>query len=318
MEVIKPVKSIQDAVYIKDFKFACGCRVPIYQVNTIHSLTQIIGYVKYINASYGNVLYRGQCRLYDTIKPGIYRNVNSDNAMQRRDHWLKKAIENAKGDKEFSKFIHLENSFKDQVMLESVFQHYGIPTHYIDVVDNHWIALWFGAYKYIPYIYNSFCKYEMRSININDALLHKIGLSDAEFDAYLATIREDMYQYILLIAASRPERPINEGVTIGEDTISVDLRHALPSTFLRPHAQHGWTVRKKTLSNDYDDLDLADHVVGILRIRVCDALKWIGNGELLTQESLFPNPNFDQGYNVLLNHADYFAEANWKIPIYVS
>lgn len=317
MEVIKPVKSIQDAVYIKDFKFACGHSVPIYQVNSIHSLTQIIGYVKYINASYGNVLYRGQCRLYDTIKPGIYGNVNSEKAKQKRDQWLDKAIENAKGDKAFSKFIHLENNSKDKEMLESVFQHYGIPTHYIDVVDNHWIALWFGVYKYISYINNSFCKYKMRSTDINTALLHKIGLSDAEFDAYLSAIREDMYQYILLIAASRPEKPINEGIMIGADTISVDLRRALPSTFLRPHAQHGWTIKKKSKSSDYD-LDLADHVVGILRISVCDALKWLGNGELLTQESLFPNPNFDQGYNVLLNHAEFFAEANWKIPIYVS
>ena len=207
MEVIKPVKSIQDAVYIKDFKFACGHSVPIYQVNSIHSLTQIIGYVKYINASYGNVLYRGQCRLYDTIKPGIYRNVNSEKAKQKRDQWLDKAIENAKGDKAFSKFIHLENNSKDKEMLESVFQHYGIPTHYIDVVDNHWIALWFGVYKYISYINNSFCKYKMRSTDINTALLHKIGLSDAEFDAYLdysyVEAREKFAEYISIHGITR-------------------------------------------------------------------------------------------------------------------
>lgn len=71
LKVIEPNKAIQDAVYLEDFEFTCGRKVPMYQVNSIYALTQIIGYVKYINASYGNVLYRGQCKLYRTIEPSI-------------------------------------------------------------------------------------------------------------------------------------------------------------------------------------------------------------------------------------------------------
>lgn len=75
LKVIEPNKAIQDAIYLEDFEFACGRKVPMYQVNSIYALTQIIGYVKYINASYGNVLYRGQCKLYKTIEPSIYHGI---------------------------------------------------------------------------------------------------------------------------------------------------------------------------------------------------------------------------------------------------
>jgi len=60
----------------------------MYQVNSIYALTQIIGYVKYINASYGNVLYRGQCKLYKTIEPSIYHGIESTGARSRRNHLL--------------------------------------------------------------------------------------------------------------------------------------------------------------------------------------------------------------------------------------
>lgn len=52
LKVIEPNKVIQDAIYIEDFEFNCGRKVPIYQVNSIYALTQMIGYAKYINASY--------------------------------------------------------------------------------------------------------------------------------------------------------------------------------------------------------------------------------------------------------------------------
>ena len=106
------------------------------------------------------------------------------------------------------------------------------------------------------------------------------------------------------------------GINIGEDTISVDLRSTLPSTFLRPHAQYGWTIKRKSLDSEHG-LNIANNVVGILRIRVCDAFNWVGNGELLSQESLFPNPHFDQGYNVLLNHKEFLGGTDWKIPVMV-
>lgn len=316
LKVIEPNKAIQDAIYLEDFEFACGRKVPMYQVNSIYALTQIIGYVKYINASYGNVLYRGQCKLYKTIEPSIYHGIESTGARSRRNHLLNLVIDRAINDKDFSHFMNLDNSSISRTRLESVLQHYGIPTHYVDVVDNHWTALWFGANKYTAYLRNSFCKYEKRSVDMGAVLQKRMELSEPEFDAYLETIKESMYQYLLLIAVSKSETASDNGIKIGDDTISVDLKSTLPSTFLRPHAQHGWTIKRKSLDSEHG-LDMANNVVGILRIRVCDAFNWVGNGELLSQESLFPNPHFDQGYNVLLNHKEFFKGTDWRIPVVV-
>lgn len=153
-------------------------------------------------------------------------------------------------------------------------------------------------------------------MDMGEVLQKRIELSESEFDAYLESTKENMYQYLLLIAVSKSETTPNNDINIGDDTISVDLRSALPSTFLRPHAQHGWTIKRKSPDSEYG-LDMANNVVGILRIRVCDAFNWVGNGELLSQESLFPNPHFDQGYNVLLNHKEFFEGTDWKIPVVV-
>ena len=254
--------------------------------------------------------------MYRTIEPSIYHGIESTGARNKRNHLLNLVIDRAINDKAFAHFMRLDNTPISRTRLESVLQHYGIPTHYVDVVDNHWTALWFGANKYTAYLRNSFCKYEKRSVDMGDVLQKRIELSGPEFDAYLETIKESMYQYLLLIAVSKPETISDNGINIGEDTISVDLRSTLPSTFLRPHAQHGWTIKRNSLDHEHG-LDMANNVVGILRIRVCDAFNWVGNGELLSQESLFPNPHFDQGYNVLLNHKEFFEGTDWKIPVVV-
>lgn len=316
LKIIEPNKAIQDAVYVEDYEFACGKKVPIYQVNSIYALTQVIGYVKYINASYGSVLYLGQCELYKTIEPSIYHGIESTSARSNRNQLLNIVIDRAINDEGFAHFMKLDNSPASRTRLESVLQHYGIPTHYVDVVDNHWTALWFGANRYTAYLQDSFCKYEKRSVDMGEVLQKKIELSESEFGEYLANIKDDMYQYLLLIAVSKARAVSNNGIREGRDTISVDLRSALPSMFLRPHAQHGWTIKRKSQDCEHG-LDMANNVVGILRIRVCDAHKWLGNGELLSQESLFPNPHFDQGYKVLLNHKEFLEGTSWKIPVMV-
>lgn len=200
LKIIEPNKAIQDAVYVEDYEFACGKKVPIYQVNSIYALTQVIGYVKYINASYGSVLYRGQCKLYKTIEPSIYHGIESTSARSNRNQLLNIVIDRAINDEGFAHFMKLDNSPASRTRLESVLQHYGIPTHYVDVVDNHWTALWFGANRYTAYLQDSFCKYEKRSVDMGEVLQKKIELSESEFGEYLANIKDDMYQYLLLIA----------------------------------------------------------------------------------------------------------------------
>ena len=88
----------------------------------------------------------------------------------------------------------------------------------------------------------------------------------------------------------------NGGVYEGTETKLVDLRKALPSYFLRPHAQHAYMIRKnESYPEDYSDL-----IIGIAKIPTVLGLKWLGQNDFLTVSSLFPAAYFDSGYAVLL------------------
>ena len=78
----------------------------------------------------------------------------------------------------------------------------------------------------------------------------------------------------------------------------------MPSIFLRPHAQHGWVIRKKT--HNGAGYDISEAVIGILKIRIDNAERWVGTGELLTQNNLFPPMAYDCGYDLLLKRNDLF------------
>lgn len=98
----------------------------------------------------------------------------------------------------------------------------------------------------------------------------------------------------------------------------IDLRQALPSYFLRPHAQHGLVVKKRSINNtDMSQFDLADSVVGILKIRIDISNGWLGNGQLLKQDNLFPPPAFDHGYDLLLQKQNIFRGSKYSIAKYV-
>ena len=84
------------------------------------------------------------------------------------------------------------------------------------------------------------------------------------------------------------------------------MRQALPSIFLRPHAQHGLVIKKKPHHGTVCDYDMSDTVIGILKIRIDRTIQWIGNGQLLSQDNLFPAPAYDHGYDMLLSRTDIF------------
>ena len=85
-------------------------------------------------------------------------------------------------------------------------------------------------------------------------------------------------------------------MVINEKSEVVDLRNNLPSLFLRPHAQHGLMLHNL----DKNDWDMTDLVEATIRIKLSKALKWLGNGELLSTGGLFPSPVYDLGMQKLL------------------
>lgn len=172
-------------------------------------------------------------------------------------------------------------------IIEPLLQHYGIKTHWIDIVDNIWVALWFA--------------------------LHKTSSTIADGREYIHMFEndDDEYGYVLLIGCdAQDNNPYQAGVYKSTSTIMVDLRKAVPSFFLRPHAQHALMLRKR--SSKYEDfMDYTDRIIGIAKIRVKDGLKWIGQTGLLSVQSLFPPPYYDTGYANLLN--EYKKPSNNQI-----
>ena len=243
----------------------CGNNIPIYTIENIHDLIQYIGYGKYINCKSEKVFIRGQIDTYNyTLIPSLYRQIENTGKTSQSFFQMINQILKLKSFEKFPKPV-----------LVATLQHYGIKTPQIDVVDNVWIALWFAANEFKSTIINS-------------------------TEHLIVTNKNKKYGYIYLIASDAQSTSEKEGSGIydGTNTRLIDLRSALPSYFLRPHAQHAYMLSKKDSSTkDYSDL-----VIGIAKIPIDKINKWIGNTELLSVNTLFPSAYFDYGYQILLKN----------------
>ncbi|WP_024295020.1 FRG domain-containing protein [Lacrimispora indolis] len=297
--------NIRGTIYVDDFKFSSGHSAPIYEVFDCHGLNKIIGYAKLLNQEYGKVYYRGQCNLYESLLPSLFHEKTNKSGMKISK--LKKIINASLNDKKFSKEIHLNKDNKNSYdIIEGMLQHYGINTRCIDAVDNHWIALWFGLNKYYCQSIGkiTYATYINRiKNNYSSEMITRILKGDDPL----------RYQYVMLIAADSNEA-IN-GVENGNDIITIDLRIALPSTFLRPHAQHA-IILKKRLHDNSCDYDISRNVVGILKVRNDIVYSWLGDGELVKFNNLFPSPFYDNAYRILLQRDDLFNDGKNSIVRY--
>jgi hypothetical protein len=165
----------------------------------------------------------------------------------------------------------------EEIVREPILQHYGIGTRWIDLVDNLWVALWFGVHTWHTKIFEREYK---------NVIPRNTGPNE--------------YMYLLLVCSDGIHEDKNvPGVYKGDNTYTVDLRKAAPSIFLRPHAQHALLMRSKHLEA-VEHTDLTNYVVGIAKLGVEDCIKWIGVNGLTSARNLFPPVNFDHGYGVLI------------------
>lgn len=114
------------------------------------------------------------------------------------------------------------------------------------------------------------------------------------------------YAYLILYVADT-QGECFRGVYAGTETMTIDLRKALPSVILRPCAQHGWIVKK--LSRDGD---LSRNVSCVLRMQVDLVDRMLGNGELVQQKNFFPSIKEDSGYRILLGREQIAPFGNPK------
>ena len=298
--------SIVGTRYVGDYQFDIGNKVPIYEIESVHGFTQLIGHAKFNNQHYGNVYYRGECKLHRSLKPAIYRKCKKTEKTTERLMVLINKFSLDENMKNTIKIANYPENIKKHIV-EGVLQHYGVPTRFIDLVDNHWVALWMGNNKSekLKQV-NGYYHYSQRTIPYVE-LANNESFND-----------EELFQYVLLLAIPYSEEKKYAGIQSSYDYVEVDLRQALPSVFLRPHVQHGLVVRKKLHEGSVaDDYDMASNVIGIIKVRVDNVKEWIGDGVLLSQSTLFPPPAYDYGYDLLLERTDLFKGTEFSIARYV-
>ncbi|MDE6290871.1 MAG: FRG domain-containing protein [Muribaculaceae bacterium] len=308
------------AQFIQTFRFGNGHEVPIYNVENEAAFNQLIGYAKYLNANYGSVYYRGVNALYDNVRPSIMRkrsrgiaedltslihNINDNDKLKRSLHLLSYQKPQNRTDYNVhnnNKKIKRNNKYR----IEALLQHYCGFTRFLDVVDNHWIALWMGLHDFHECgegsKYVSCIKREVLPIDILFYLNGKNSRADVPDEEF----PDKCYEYILLMAFPEEGGASINGVYETQEFVLVDLRKALPSFYLRPHAQHALVMRRRDRGEDSYDAsyyDMASQVVGIIRVRIDIADKWVGNGILVKKDNMFPLPSIDAGYNSLLKNS---------------
>lgn len=306
--------------YVEDFQFKDGTVVPLYDIEQMSAFNQLIGHAKFANAQYGNVYYRGMNGLFDNVLPSIMRKRRYAEALDLR-HQLSKIcndpyfhdslkLRDIPGElDESTYYLGCEINRKNQYCVEGLLQHYAGNTRFLDVVDNHWVALWMGLQNFVMTGKNSrFCRCEKRELYVGDIY--------QPFDNHGCPVRNSrpprdcIYEYILLLAMPYAKTNPQCGIIETDEFVEVDLRKTLPSFYLRPHAQHALVIRRRDIhlmeKRPATFYDMSSQVIAILRVRIDRASIWLGNGNLLTASNLFPSPSLDQGYNNLLLHPEMF------------
>ncbi len=157
--------------------------------------------------------------------------------------------------------------------LGALLQHYGFATCWLDLVDNLWVASWFAA--------------------------HDIG--PAGLGERTARRRSSGTGWIYFISPAAGPGAAD----------CIDLRIAHQGLSLRPHTQHGWSIR----GPKHARTDLRDYVVAVLEFPMNG--KWEFAGHLGSAEFLFPPAGLDHTLKVFVDRANEVArqvEARFGLP----
>ena len=313
-KVLNSSNNAEGCTFVEDFTFWTKHKVPLYDISTMGAFNQLVGFAKFTNSEYGNVYYRGIGGLYDNVLPSLLRNrrkgIPDDlTAMLKKISKDKRLNDSLKlrtiNSKAYSKQDYRSNKIVERFnkyTIESLLQHYVGYTRFLDVVDNHWIALWMGLHKFQMHGKGArYCACKKRQLLLGDML------EQLAKDKKLLP-NEDIYVYVLLMAMPHATSVPEYGITQTEYFVEVDLRKALPSIYIRPHAQHALVIKKRVKHSDGSAsyFYMSKQVVGIIKVRIDIADNWVGNGYLMTESNIFPSPSLDQGYNTLLMRTDIF------------
>lgn len=229
------------------------------------------------------VFYRGQNKLYgkhhDEMKPSAYRG---------EDH-LKDVDECVEHVLKLPPFVGSEIT---REAIEGMIQQYGGISRWIDVVDNVWIALWFACHR--VWVAKDIAE-------TDDAKGYKrSSMQYVHYERRIPELEKDEHRfaYVVLIGVEEKLELQSPGFYKSERDELLNLRQALPSQFIRPHAQHGCLIRRRKGAGFVKDLK--DMVHGVIRIPLEIALDWLGTSKAFSVDSIFPPPAFDTGWRDLM------------------
>lgn len=229
------------------------------------------------------VFYRGQTILYgknhNEMKPSAYRNGDRSKEVNASISAVLK----------LPPFNGLKIS---REAIEGMIQQYGGVSRWIDVVDNIWVALWFACHR----------AWTASDIAETDkAKMHKhSSMCYVHYERRVPELEKEdkRYAYVVLLGVEEKLELTSPGFYKSQRDELLNLRQALPSQFIRPHAQHGWLVRRRKGSGYVKDLK--DMIHGIIKIPLEIALDWLGNSKAFLVDSIFPPPAFDTGWRDLM------------------
>lgn len=286
--------------------------VQAIHISSLTSLIQTVGYLKFNSPS--PVYFRGQRTVHESglPKPSLYRdNISNVNLEESIKLYYTAVYENDELDPSSLREPFITSHNKDltsqvlspvganQRIVEPLLQHYGLPTRWIDLTNSLPYALFFSL---------AFFGKRIKTLPIDDGYnAHSNGTSLSRIfknvpvalpnDPFDLPVPEHVYLYALCFGEETTET--DERAARGEHRMQggyvMDLREAIPSIYLRPHAQHGLVFSPHSFS-EYSECPLFSPDSSpdspcrgaLFQIDSNDVIRWLGQGELFVPSSIFP------------------------------
>lgn len=230
-------------------------------------LATFMGYLKFQlrkKNSDKEVFFRGQTKNYDSITPSLLRGNDIEKINQ-----LSKACQELK---RRTQKLYSATRFQNET-ISNFFQHYGIKSQTLDLVDNLYVAIWFAtnSWKKINGFEN-LCTYEQS---------------------------EEEFGWIYFMEVDGPKEMNSNKINYDEKYEGFcDLRKFHSSLSARLHCQHGITYfRDKGKSWTIKNKNFNDLVIATVKFPNSSDFKM--NGTIFTKEFLFPNSEIDNTYKLL-------------------
>jgi hypothetical protein len=210
------------------------------------------------------LLFRGQNNLHPTVRSGLSRpDVRYEPDVDRGFSAIAGSI-----------LKHQSLNPKNIAFRKAVLQHYGYPTHYVDLTADVEVAAWFATYQSQP-----------RRIVYG-------GVQFRFIDQRVYVERESGTGYLVVLAIPNAD-------DLKQKRRLFDISTLEP--FLRPQRQKAWLAYDRSpLLPDFNDYWVATIAI--------DCTKFTSE---LTSSHLFPLPTEDEGFNILMSLPYVEVPSSW-------